>query len=112
MAAKKKPQPQTTGETTANARPAPTVMQFSELTNAQLLAELKCLLNDLHRRLTNYLTMAPDSAAAVDEGIAFVSKADRLLDEARGDYRNSTLHTLITLRKSAVAHIGEEDDDV
>ena len=51
-------------------------------TNTELLGELWDLLEELRRRLANYVDAAPSSPEAADEGLALTVKLDRLLKDA------------------------------
>jgi hypothetical protein len=56
---------------------------FESLPSDELLRELDALLAEINRRAENYYHLAGDSTEALDEGLLFVMKAERISRDRR-----------------------------
>ena len=55
---------------------------FESHTNAELVAHLRDVLEELERRLANYVDLRAESEEAADEGLVLAARTHRLLYDA------------------------------
>jgi hypothetical protein len=86
-------------------------MAETVMSNAEVLDQLRGVVEELNERLENYIQMAPSSSEAADEGFLLATKADAIWRAKYGAGFRDTIWRRTNELERLVAGVEDEEGD-